>query len=91
MAYSDFTFEKLENDLQLIIDEADLYSSVKFIEVSHILEEVLKENIPLGLTINTEKAKSELIISPILVELRKILNHKISLFSGIEFNIDTKK
>ena len=91
MAYSDFTFEKLENDLQLIIDEADLYSSVKLVEVSNVLEEVLKENIPLGLAINTEKAKSELIISPILVELRKILKHKISLFSGIEFNIDRNK
>ncbi len=91
MAYSDFTFEKLESVLQLTIDEADLYSSVKSIEVSNLLEEVLKENIPLGLTINTEKARSELIISPILVELRKILKHKISLFSGTEFNIDPKK
>ncbi len=91
MAYSDFTFEKLENDLQLIIDEADLYSSVKSMEASNILEETLKENIPLGLTINTEKAKSELIISPVLVELRKTLEHKISLFSGIEFNVAPEK
>jgi hypothetical protein len=29
MAYSDFTFEKLETDLQVIINEANLYSSVK--------------------------------------------------------------
>ncbi len=91
MSYSDFSFEKLESDLQLTIAEADLYSLVKPIEVSHILAEVLKENVPLGLTINTEKARSELIIAPILVELRKILNHKVSLFSGIEFNVDPKK
>jgi len=91
MAYHDFTFEKLECDLHLIIGEADLYSSVKPIEVSPLLEEVLKENIPLGLAINTEKARSELIISPLLVEFRKILKHKISLFSGIEFNIAPEK
>lgn len=91
MAYSDFTFEKLESDLQLTIAEADLYSSVQSIEVSHILEEILRENVPLGLTINTEKARSELIIAPILVEIRKILKHQISLFSGIEFNVDPKK
>ena len=91
MAYSDFTFEKLQTDLQVIINEANLYSSVKPIDISKVLEEVLNENVPLGLTINTEKAKSELIISPILVELRKILDHKISLFSGIEFNVDPGK
>jgi len=87
MAYSDFTFEKLQNELQLIIAENDLYSQVTSLEVSHVLTEVLKENVPLGLSINTEKAKSELLVSPILVELRKILAHKVSLFSGIEFNV----
>lgn len=64
---------------------------MKSIDISKLLEEVLNENVPLGLTINTEKARSELIISPILVELRKILEHQISLFSGIEFNVDPGK
>lgn len=91
MAYSDFTFDKLENDLQLTLSEIDLFSHVKSLQVGALLEEILKENVPLGLTINTEKARSELIISPLLVELRKILAHKVSLFSGIEFNIDSKK
>ncbi|MGD1951570.1 MAG: hypothetical protein ACFB14_18280 [Leptolyngbyaceae cyanobacterium] len=91
MAYSDFSFEKIETTLKLTITEADLYSSVSPIEVSHLLSEVLKENVPLGLTINTEKARSELIIAPILVELRKILDHRVSLFSGIEFNVAPEK
>jgi hypothetical protein len=56
-----------------------------------MIGEILRENIPLGLAINTEKARSELLISPILVELRKTLGHKISLFSGIEFNIDPSR
>ncbi|MCB2264112.1 MAG: hypothetical protein LGR52_14425, partial [Candidatus Thiosymbion ectosymbiont of Robbea hypermnestra] len=55
------------------------------------LADILKENIPLATSINTEKARSELIISPILVELRKIFDRKISLFSGIELNIDKEK
>lgn len=91
MGYSDFNFAKIENDLKLAIAEIDLYSSVPPVEVGPILEAVLKENIPLGLTINTEKAKSELIIAPLLVELRKQLKHTVSLFSGIEFNIDSKR
>ena len=36
----------------------------------------------------SEKARSELIISPILFEVRKILNRKISFFSGEEFNVE---
>ena len=91
MAYSDFTFETLESDLRLGIAEADLYSSVVSLEPGNILKEVLKENVPLGLSIDTEKARSELIISPILVELRKISDHRISLFSGIAFDIDSEK
>ena len=46
------------------------------------------ENVPLAIAINTEKARLELIISTILVEIRRIFDHKISLFSGIEFNVD---
>nr|WP_293097461.1 hypothetical protein [Okeania sp. SIO2F4] len=32
-----------------------------------------------------------MIIAPILIELRKILNNQISLFSGTEFNVDTTR
>jgi len=40
---------------------------------------------------NTEKAKSELIISNVLIEVRKIFDRKISFFSGVEFNVDKEK
>jgi len=38
--------------------------------------------------ISTEKARSEFLIAPILAEVRRLLNNKISLFSGNEFNVD---
>lgn len=91
MAYSEFTFQKLETDLHLIADEADLYSTVQGIKVSPALLDILDENVPLALSINTEKARSELIIAPVLVELRKSLQHRISLFSGVEFNVDPQR
>ena len=91
MAYSDFTFAKLEDELGLTIAELNLFSEIAPVEPSLVLKEVLKENVPLGLSINTEKARSELIISPVLVELRKQLNHQISLFSGLEFNVAPTK
>jgi len=37
---------------------------------------------------NSEKARSELLIMPILLEVRKQLDASFSLFSGVEFNVD---
>jgi len=48
-----------------------------------LLAETLAENIPLALGIDTEKARSEMIVTPILIELRKIFHREISLFSII--------
>lgn len=68
-----------------------LFSSIQYLGISAYLKETLSKNIPLARAINTEKARSELIIANILVESRKILKHKISLFTGVEFNIDKEK
>ena len=40
-------------------------------------------NLPLALAINTEKARPEMIIAPILVEIKKQLPTQMSLFSGV--------
>ncbi len=51
----------------------------------------LQENIPLAVAINTEKARSELIVSQVILEVRKLFHRQISFFSGIEFNVDKDK
>jgi hypothetical protein len=40
------------------------------------------------LAINTEKARAEFIIVNILLEIKERLGDRISLFSGIDFNVD---
>ena len=42
----------------------------------------------LALKINTEKARSELIIMQVLLEARRLVERPISLFSGVEFTVD---
>jgi len=92
MAYSDLTLKKIQEIFQIeLIEETGTFSGSKEVEINPYFSEILTENIPLALAINTEKARSELIISPVLVELRKIHKKKISLFSGIEFNVDKTK
>jgi len=90
MAYSDFkSIDDIKQRFNLKIVSGDsLFAATAEVEVSTLLQETLHENISLALNINTEKARSELMIAPVLVEVRKMLNRKISLFSGIEFNVD---
>lgn len=92
MPYSDFDLKKVKKELGVTLREKqNVFSDIKSIKISPVLEAILQENVPLARAINTEKARSELIIANILVELRKILEHNISLFSGIEFNVDKER
>ena len=89
MAYSNFTLEMVRTAFQLeIVESVGIFSEIKPVDPSAHLATTLARNVPLAITINTEKAKSELIIADILVELREQLERRISLFSGIDFSID---
>ena len=89
MAYSNFTLEMVRTAFQLeIAESAGIFSQIESVDPSAHLATTLARNVPLAITINTEKAKSELIIADILVELREQLERRISLFSGIDFSID---
>jgi len=89
MAYSDFTLKRVKSDLNIkIIENEALFPNIEGIEISQFLETMLKRNIPLALAINTEKARSELIIANILLEVKDQLKNEISFFSGIEFTVD---
>jgi len=93
MPYSAFTFDQVRNTLELnILNKFDLFPDVRKIEISDsFCEDLLNEKVPLALAINTEKARSELIITPVLYELRKYEQKNVSFFSGIDFNIDETK
>ncbi len=89
MAYN--SFKNLAELQQLyglsIVSAGSLFAQTAEFPPSEQLRSVLTEQVPLALNINTEKARSELIIAPILVEVRRVLNCQVSLFSGVEFNV----
>lgn len=92
MAYSDFTLKKIKSELNIkIVEKNSVFSHIKSVEISSYLKNTLKRNIPLALAINTEKARSEMIIVNILLEIKEKFSDKISLFSGIDFNVDKEK
>jgi hypothetical protein len=92
MAYSDFSLAKVKKSFDLTLDETrNLFTDIKPVTPSKTLRTVLIDYIPLATSIATEKARSEFLIAPLLAEVRRLLNNKISLFSGNEFNVDATK
>jgi hypothetical protein len=89
MPYSQFTnISKVKEAFGLKTQEGGRFLPVtKPIEASATLTAYLEESLPL-VSSASEKARSEGIIYPILLEVRRILNRQISLFSGEDFTVD---
>ncbi|MCM0592245.1 MAG: hypothetical protein KA716_19380 [Gloeotrichia echinulata DEX184] len=92
MPYSQFSIETVETTFGIsIMEAAGIFADISPVEYSDFLAQILKRYLPLALAIGTEKARSELILTPILVELKEQLQNQISLFSGREFNVSPEK
>lgn len=74
-----------------MIEKVTLFEMLTPFSHSAVLKEILDYNVPLAIANNTEKARSEMIVVPILLDLKKNLSTQISLFSGVEFNVDAEK
>lgn len=89
MSYSQFTLKELKSKFALkILEEVEIFTLLEPVQPSSLLKEILARNLPLALRIDTEKARSEMIVAPVLIELRELFPEQISLFSGREFNVD---
>jgi hypothetical protein len=91
MSYTDFTsLAKVRKDLGLEFhDVSHLFGHFSPIGLSQRLQETLTENLELAVAISTEKARSELLVTPILLEVRRMCHNQIGFFSGIDFTVDS--
>jgi hypothetical protein len=90
MSYKDFTLEQINQKFAIAIQSnLDVFSAYKQpVQINPAFASQLEYSTTLALAINTEKARSEMIIAPILIELKRLTGDRISLFSGSEFNVD---
>jgi len=80
---------KTVETFQLSIAEGDRFlPEVLPVEPSALLQETLKETVPWAIAVGSEKARSEGIINPVLLEVKRQLEGRISVFSGEEFNVE---
>ena len=92
MAYSNFTLETVRQAFQLeLVERAGIFTEIEPVEPSAHLTTSLAKKVPIATTINTEKARSELIVADVLVELHERFENLITFFSGIDFNVDAEK
>lgn len=91
MPYSEFTtITKAEEAFGLTTVEGRRFiPDIELIKPSQQLVEYLEEVLPIVIATGSEKVRSELIISPILIEVWKILEKQIGIFSGEEFDVDS--
>ncbi len=87
MAYRDFTLIKFKQAFHIESASIQLFTTTiaKSVKPSQRLKDDIKE--AESLPIVTEKAKSELIITPIIKELKR-RNKNFSFFSGFSFSVD---
>ncbi len=91
-SYSKFTITEIYETFGVqVIAAPGLFADEAEWKVNDFLVEQILDNLPLAHAIGTEKAKSEMLVAPILTELRRIKKKEISLFSGVEFNVDAKQ
>lgn len=89
MSYSQFeTLEQSIDAFNLNILEACFFpADLRPLTPSVMLTTFLKRSIPI-VSAASEKARSEGIIYPILLEVRELLHDQVTLFSGREFSFD---
>ncbi len=91
MAYNNFTLDTVKNEFRLRIANERFCEFLPIANAGSEFLNVFSDQVELGEAARTEKAKSELLVSPILVQARKLVNKRVQLFSGEEFNVDRER
>ncbi len=91
MAYSDFSIQEIKKIFGLTETPISLFSKSEQIQPSSWLKEALETGLKLALLSSSEKARSEFIVAPILMELEKRNKDEFSIFSGERLDVDEEK
>jgi hypothetical protein len=81
MAYRDFKGTDLKEKFGIVNAQSKLFPDIKHVEPSSLLVQILTRNRQ-STSLRTEKAVSEALVSPILMEVLERNQKKITLFSG---------
>lgn len=89
MAFSNFTLEGAQAEFGLtVITSQPLFAGVPAVAAGDTVRYSLDTLGQLALRVNTEKARSEWLIAPVLGEMWVRARHTVCLLSGVDFTVD---
>jgi len=86
MAYTDFSVFDLRQQFDVQFRAATLFPQLVPLEPTAWLEETLRKGLELGF--NSEKSRSERLVTPILMELSDRNHRAFSIYSGMNLDVD---
>lgn len=92
MADFDFTLKMAVDRLGLTLSPlANLFAEIEPLPLPESLRLILDRWASQARQVNTEKARSELIISPILMEAAYLAGESLAVYSGVTFDVDRER
>jgi len=88
MTYSDFTLERVANEFDLEVRRSSLFAEVTPLVMSHWLEQTLALTRQFTSSSASEKARSELIVMPLLLEIANRNPGQFAIYSGKNLEVD---
>jgi hypothetical protein len=88
MAYNNFTLESVQSQFGLTLIDSPFCADLGNANPQPEFLTIFNQWLPLAQRAKSEKAKSELLVSPVLTEVRRLTGAQVQLFSGEEFNVD---
>ena len=85
LSYSAFTMDMVCKKFNIRLALKELFDDIEPVPPSDFLRTMLRRSGSLFLY--SEKARSEFIIAPVLLEIREILNHTVSIYSGMRLDV----
>jgi hypothetical protein len=85
VAYTDFTLQAIEASFGVVARPAPLFAGARPVAVPGWLEELLARTLQLPLV--SEKARSELIVMPVLLACRELSHDTITIYSGSRLDV----
>jgi len=89
MSYRDFSLSDVVTKFSLVTrEDGSFFSDRPTVQPSPLLVETLRANVPIAVAISNEKVRSELVVAPVLMELKRLHPTAIGFFSGVDLTAD---
>lgn len=89
MSYRDFSLSDVISKFALVTrEDGTFFADRPPLQPSPLLVETLRANVPIAVAISNEKVRSELVVAPVLMELKRLHPTALGFFSGVDLTAD---